>query len=74
MNWYGFVPNCRFFCPHPLVTDMRAYYATSAEAASAREALVWRPASHRWGAHAALGLAVGLAAIAAHGTSSNGLT
>jgi hypothetical protein len=43
MEWYGFVPNCWFFSPDPVITDVGAYFATSEEATSAREALVWRP-------------------------------
>jgi hypothetical protein len=43
MEWYGFVPNCWFFSPAPVITDVCAYFATSDQAESFGEALVWRP-------------------------------
>ena len=43
VEWYGFIPNCRFFCPNPIVTDVRAYYATFSDADASLHTLVWRP-------------------------------
>ncbi len=43
IEWYGFIPNCRFFCPNPIVTDVRAYYARSRSAQDIHQTLVWYP-------------------------------
>jgi hypothetical protein len=42
LEWCGFIPDCRFFCPHPAMTDLQAYYARSADATGDGHALVWR--------------------------------